>query len=144
MVAMLALATGFTSCGDDDDTSYNYTTTAEVGSAGTYSGTWTRTLDSTTDTFSGSVTLEAGSTKGVTNVTISCPDASIDAKSVANVWHSNDGYQFVNQVVSSANGLGTSFSGRVSNAGELTTSFTLEQKVGRKNYKFVYSFIGKK
>lgn len=145
LAALLTLATGFTACSDDnDDPSYDYTTTAEVGSAGTYSGTWTRVSDESTDTFSGSVTLAAGSQTGLTNVTFSCPDASLAANSIANVWHSNDGYQFVNQMVSSTNTLGASFSGRVSGSGELTTAFTISQKIGRKTYSFKYSFIGKR
>ena len=145
MAALLALATGFTACGDDnDDPSYNYSTTAEAGSAGTYTGTWTRVSDDGTETFSGSVTLAAGSLAGTSNVTFSCPEAELSASSIANVWHSNDGYQFVNQTVSDANSLGASFAGRISGNGELTTAFTISQKVGRKTVAYKYSFIGQK
>lgn len=145
LAALLALATGFTACGDDnDDPSYSYDTTAEVGSAGTYSGTWTRISDDGTESFSGSVTLSAGSQTGTTNVSFSCPESALSATSIANVWHSNDGYQFVNQMVSDANKLGASFAGRISGSGELTTAFTLSQKVGRKTVSFKYSFIGQK
>lgn len=145
MAALLALASGFTACGNDnDDPSYNYSTTAEAGSAGTYSGTWTRVSDDGSDTFSGSITLAAGSQAGTTNVSFSCPDASLSASSIANVWHSNDGYQFVNQTVSDANSLGAGFAGRISGSGELTAAFTISQKVGRKTVAFKYSFIGQK
>ena len=144
-IAALALSCAFVACGDDnDDPSINYDKTAAQGSAGTYSGTWTRTGDDGSETYSGSVTLEAGSGANVTNVTFSCPETSLDAISIANVWHANYGYQFFNQTASTANGLGVSFAGRIDENGNMTTSFTISQKVGRKNYDFKYEFIGKK
>lgn len=144
-IAALALSCAFVACGDDnDDPSINYDKTAAQGSAGTYSGTWTRTGDDGSETYSGSVTLEAGSGANVTNVTFSCPETSLDATSIANVWHANYGYQFFNQTASSANGLGVAFAGRIDDAGNIAASFTISQKVGRKNYEFKYEFIGKK
>ena len=144
-IAALALSCAFVACGDDnDDPSINYDKTAAQGSAGTYSGTWTRTGDDGSETYSGSVTLEAGSGSNVTNVTFSCPETSLDATSIANVWHANYGYQFFNQTASTANGLGVSFAGRIDENGNMTTSFTISQKVGRKNYEFKYEFRGKK
>jgi hypothetical protein len=144
-IAALALSCAFVACGDDnDDPSINYDKTAAQGSAGTYSGTWTRTGDDGSETYSGSVTLEAGSGANVTNVTFSCPETSLDATSIANVWHANYGYQFHNQTASTANGLGTSFAGRIDENGNMSTSFTINQRVGRKNYEFKYEFIGKK
>ena len=144
-IAALALSCAFVACGDDnDDPSINYDKTAAQGSAGTYSGTWTRTGDDGSETYSGSVTLEAGSGANVTNVTFSCPETSLDATSIANVWHANYGYQFFNQTNSAANGLGASFSGRIDEAGNMNASFTISQKVGRKNYEFKYEFRGKK
>ena len=144
-IAALALSCAFVACGDDnDDPSINYDKTAAQGSAGTYSGTWTRTGDDGSETYSGSVTLEAGSGANVTNVTFSCPETSLDATSIANVWHANYGYQFFNQTASTANGLGVSFAGRIDENGNMSTSFTISQKVGRKNYDFKYEVIGKK
>ena len=144
VIAMLTLGCTILSCSSKDDESINYSTSAEQGSAGTYSGTWTRTGDEGTETFSGSMTLAAGSQNGVTNVTFSCPEAELNATSVANVWHANYGYQFFNQTASSANGLGVAFAGRIDEAGNIAASFTISQKVGRKNYDFKYEFIGKK
>ena len=63
---------------------------------------------------------------------------------MANVWHANYGYQFFNQTVSAENKLGVAFSGRIDEAGNINASFTLSQRVGRKNYDFKYEFIGKK
>ena len=141
---MRALGCTFVACGDDnDDPSIDFTTTAEQGSAGTYSGEWTRISSEGTDVYSGTVTLAAAGTNA-TNVTFSCPDASIEATSIANVWHANYGYQFFNQTVSDANKLGVAFSGRIDEAGNIDASFTLSQRVGRKNYEFKYEFRGKK
>ena len=135
----------FTSCSsDDDDPTYDFTTSAEQGSAGTYTGEWTRLSDDgTVETFAGTITLAAAGTNA-TNVTFSCPGTSLDATSIANVWHANYGYQFHNQLVSDANKLGVAFSGRIDEAGNINVSFTLSQRVGRKNYDFKYEFIGKK
>ena len=131
-------------CGDDnDDPSIDFTTTSEQGSAGTYIGEWTRISSEGTDVYSGTVTLAAAGTNA-TNVTFSCPNASIEATSIANVWHANYGYQFFNQTVSDANKLGVAFSGRIDEAGNIDASFTLSQRVGRKNYEFKYEFRGKK
>ena len=144
VVALLTLGFTFVACGDDnDDPNISYDKTAEQGSAGTYTGEWTRSGDHGTATYSGSITLEAAGTNA-TNVTFSCPEASLDAKSIANVWHANYGYEFFNQTASDANGLGASFSGRIDDAGNMNASFTLSQKVGRKNYEFRYEFRGKK
>lgn len=144
MCTVLALSCGFVSCGDDDDDeSISYATSAEQASAATYTGTWTLIADDGTEsTYSGTVTLAASNTKGVTNVTFSCPESSLNATSVANVWNSRHEFQFVNQTDN--NGLGAAFAGRITEDGQLTTSFTISQKVGRKTMKVVYSFIGKK
>lgn len=144
VIAMLSLGCTFVACGDDnDDPSINYTTSAEQGSAGTYTGEWTRSGDEGSEVYSGTITLAAAG-NNVTNVTFSCPDADIAANSVANVWHANYGYQFFNQTISDANELGAAFSGRIDEAGNLSASFTISQKVGRKNVEFRYEFRGKK
>ena len=140
MLALAALSTGFVSCGDDDEDT-TYTTSAEAGSAGTYTGTWTAVTDDATNTYSGTITLAAAQA-GCTNVTFDCPDASLSKTAIANVWHSNTGYQFVNQV--EKNGLEAAFSGRVSDDGQLTSAFTISQKVGRKQVLVKYSFVGKR
>ena len=144
VITVLALGCTFVACSDDnDDPSINYTSSAEEGSAGTYTGEWTRIGSESTDVYSGTITLSAAGTDA-TNVTFSCPDASLNATSIANVWHANYGYQFFNQTVSDANKLGVAFSGRIDEAGNLNASFTLSQRVGRKNYDFKYEFKGKK
>ena len=144
-LAALALCCTFEACSDkNDDPDISYSTTASQGSAGTYTGTWTRISDEGTTEYSGTVTLAAASGDNATNITFSCPGAELNATSIANVWHANYGYHFVNQTASTANGLGVAFSGIIDEAGSLNTSFTINQKVGRKNYDFKYEFRGKK
>lgn len=144
IVAVLALGCAFVSCGgDNDDPSISYSSSAEQGSAGTYSGTWTRTSDDGTNSYSGTITLAAAGTNQ-TNITFSCPEADLNATSIANVWHANYGYQFFNQTTSTANGLGAFFSGRIDENGLLISSFTISQRVGRKNVEFKYEFNGKR
>lgn len=149
VVALLTFGCTFVACGDDnDDPVINYDTTAAQGSAGTYTGRWTRTSDNggpaVEEEYDGTVTLAAADGANSTNVTFSCPDATLNSTSIANVWHANYGYQFFNQTNSAANGLGASFSGRIDEVGNMNVSFTLSQKVGRKNYEFKYEFRGKK
>lgn len=148
-IAALALSCTFVACGDDnEDPSYSYSSSAEQGSAGTYNGKWTRSSDTDgtllIEEYVGSITLTASNSANVTNVTFSCPNASLDATSVANVWHANNGYGFLNQVISDDNKLGAAFSGRIDEAGNMDASFTLSQRVGRKSYDYVYVFKGKK
>ena len=144
IIAALAMTATFTACGSDDDGNISYSTTAEKASAGTYTGTFTRTLEDEVVEFAGTVTLEAADRAGVTYVTFSCPDASLEATSIANVWNSNYDFQFMQQTKSDDNGLGEAFAGRISQAGQLVTAFTIEQTVGRKKYKYAYEFVGQK
>ena len=141
-IAVLALGCGFTSCGSDDDEKITYDQPAQVAAVGTYTGTWTRSLEGVDETFSGTVTIAATDRTGVIKITFSSPDASLDKTSFANVWNSGYEFQFMNQT--DGNGLGAAFAGRIDAEGSLTTSFTINQKVGRKAYDYVYSFIGKK
>jgi hypothetical protein len=143
-IAVLALGCGFTSCGSDDDEKITYDQPAQVAAVGTYTGTWTRSLKGgeENETFSGTVTIAATDQTGVIDITFSSPDASLDKTSRANVWNSGYEFQFMNQT--DGNGLGAAFSGRIDAEGSLTTSFTINQKVGRKAYDYNYSFIGKK
>lgn len=141
-IAVLALGCGFTSCGSDGDDNISYDKPAEEASAGTYTGTFIRSLDGVEETFEGTITLASAGKTGVTTVTFSSPAAQLEATSLANVWNSKYDFQFMNQV--DANGLGASFAGRITESGAITAYFTLSQKVGRKSYNYNYTFSGKK
>ncbi|MCH5308757.1 MAG: hypothetical protein J1E58_02770 [Prevotella sp.] len=146
VLTVFALGCAFTACSDDEDEVINYSTTAEQASAGTYSGTWTRTSSTATETYSGTVTLAAAGTVGTTNVTFSCPGTALESTSIANVWNAGRGFQFTNNVTTDnpANGLGAAFAGMITEAGELTTSFTISIREGRVLTEYQYSFVGNK
>lgn len=148
--ALVVLTFSFTliACGDDNnDENINYSTTAEQASAGTYSGTWTRVGDDgKEENFSGTVTLTAGSTTGVTSIAFSCPEAKLEATSLANVWNAKYGFHFLNQISdnNADNKLGAPFAGEIDENGVLVTSFTISQRSGRTLVKYNFSFTGKK
>ena len=147
MCAVIALGFAFVSCGDDDeDEVINYTTTPEQASAGTYSGTWTRTLNGVSETGSGTVTLSAGSTVGVTNITFTCESFGLNGTSVANITNANHGFQFVQQITSDnpANTVGSAFAGQIDANGNLITSLNVDQRNGRVLVTYVYTFAGSK
>lgn len=119
--------------------------------AGTYEGTWTRTLvDSNNEpsqypgtlTFTqaeaenkdGSVTLQ----DYIVNVEASCPDLSLSGTEVANI--SPSGVFF--NVVKTAT-FGNEFSGKIKND-VATISFSLTIKEGRKQNIYNYTFSGDK
>ena len=142
LLTVFALGCGFTACSDDDDEVINYSTTAEKASAGTYSGTWTRTSGTTTNEYEGTITLVATDSIGATDITFSCPEASLNATSVANVWNAGHGFQFVNNI--ETNGLGTKFAGSISAEGEMMAAFKISQRNGRVLTEYTYNFVGKK
>ena len=142
VLTVFALGCAFTACSDDEDEVINYSTTAEQASAGTYSGTWTRTSSTATETHSGTVTLTAAGSVGATNITFSCPGTSLDMTSIANVWNSGMGFQFVNNL--ETNGLGAKFAGRITDEGQLTPSFTISIREGRNLTEYAYEFVGNK
>lgn len=141
LVAALALSFGFVSCGDDDDT-ITFSTSAEQGSAGTYSGTWSKSANGKETTSTGTVILAATSTANNTNVTFSCTEFEINATSIANVTHASNGYVFNNNV--STNPLGAGFSGRIDEDGTIQLNFQKEVREGRQRTIYVFKFIGKK
>lgn len=149
MLFLLAAGMGFTSCSDDDeDNPISHSTTPEIETAGTYTGTWTKEqVGGDTTTGSGTLTLsatdaEGKSTKNVTYVTVKCAEMDLDKSSTANITFANDFYWFNSMTIT--NGFGTKFSGKINADGNATIAFTLVQKVGRKTYTFNYSFEGKK
>lgn len=149
MLFLLAAGMGFTSCSDDDeDNPISHSTTPEIETAGTYTGTWTKEqVGGDTTTGSGTLTLsatdaEGKSTKYVTYVTVKCAEMDLDKSSTANITFANDFYWFNSMTIT--NGFGTKFNGKINADGSATIAFTLVQKVGRKTYTFNYSFEGKK
>lgn len=149
MLFLLATGMGFTSCSDDDeDITISHSTTPEIASAGTYSGTWTKEqVGGETSTAPGTLVLAATDAEGksekyITYVTVSSAELKLEKSSNANISYANDFYWFSN--MNTTNGFGTKFSGKINADGSATISFSLTEKQGRKTYVFNYSFTGKK
>ena len=148
MLFLLATGLGFTSCGDDDDNPISHSTTPELESAGTYTGTWTKEqVGGETTTGNGTLTLsttdnEGKTTKYITYVTVSCEELNLSKSSNANISYANDFYWFSNMNIT--NGFGTKFNGKVNADGSAVIAFTLVEKVGRKTYTYNYTFEGNK
>lgn len=109
---------------------------------GTYTGTWSRELDSNVVEATGTITLTPSDNAYIVNVTVNCPEFGIDMQSVANVVNYSDGYMYYNQEAK-GNGFGVVFDGRVIN-GVASIKFTITQKEGRKQYLYNYTFAGGK
>ena len=149
MLFLLATGMGFTSCSDDDeDITISHSTTPEIASAGTYSGTWTKEkVGGETTTASGTLVLAATDAEGksekyITYVTVSSAELKLEKSSNANISYTNDFYWFSN--MNTTNGFGTKFSGKINADGSATVSFTLVERSGRKTYTYNYTFEGKK
>lgn len=149
MLFLLATGMGFTSCSDDDeDITISHSTTPEIASAGTYSGTWTKEqVGGETTTAPGTLVLAATDAEGksekyITYVTVSSAELKLEKSSNANISYANDFYWFSN--MNTTNGFGTKFSGKINADGSATIAFTLVERVGRKTYTFNYTFEGKK
>ena len=149
MLFLLATGMGFTSCSDDDeDITISHSTTPEIASAGTYSGTWTKEkVGGETTTASGTLVLAATDAEGksekyITYVTVSSAELKLEKSSNANISYANDFYWFSN--MNTTNGFGTKFSGKINAYGSATVSFTLVERSGRKTYTYNYTFEGKK
>lgn len=149
MLFLLATGMGFTSCSDDDeDITISHSTTPEIASAGTYSGTWTKEqVGGETTTASGTLVLAATDAEGksekyITYVTVSSAELKLEKSSNANISYANDFYWFSN--MNTTNGFGTKFSGKINADGSATVAFTLVEKSGRKTYTYNYTFEGKK
>ena len=149
MLFLLATGMGFTSCSDDDeDITISHSTTPEIASAGTYSGTWTKEqVGGETTTAPGTLVLAATDAEGksekyITYVTVSSAELKLEKSSNANISYANDFYWFSN--MNTTNGFGTKFNGKVNADGSATVAFTLVERQGRKTYTFNYTFEGKK
>jgi hypothetical protein len=143
-LAVLALSCGFVSCGSDDgDPSYSHNGTPGQETAGTYSGTFTRTNGAEVTTAQGTITLATNANSGnYTDVTFTCADFSLAKQSIEKISFAYEGFVFENS--NTGNGLGSKFQGRSQNGKDLKVVFTLSQKVGRKLIEFSYSFDGAK
>lgn len=147
---MLFVATlCFTACSDDDDDNGSIVmpSNPEKDIAGTYSGTWTTTNQTSgaVSTGAGTITIAATDSAYVADLIINeCTDANVSVmKSVVNVdWRTNNTYSFFNKT--STNELGGAFAGKVIDGKTLELSFNKVVRSGRKSVTYNYSFVGTK
>lgn len=155
LFAILALSCTFVSCSDDDeDAAAPAGNPAEVA-AGTYTGTWSITLDTTTVEVPGSITVAATDSDYTADITIACDQYTmkvgrsrsrlgINVTSIANIAYAGgngESFQFNNGVDS--NPLGVAFAGRIDN-GKAIAYFTKKLRVGLRTNDFNYRFSGQK
>lgn len=143
---VMALCCAFTACSDDDDDNaasvMNQNASAET--AGVYSGTWTRTLNSVPTEAQGTLTLTASDDVYITNVTATCAELDINLSSTANILGVNNEYTFYNTYKDNGFAAETGFTGTVSSANEATISFRKVVREGRRTYTYDYTFKGTK
>jgi len=147
LFALLAMCTFVTSCGDDD-IDWNrgtHSTRPEATASGTYNGTWeVFGEDGVTSegTFDGSVTISAGSSSYIVNVSTVCAaEAAITGETVANIAWSNDDQKLFSTVKNGT--LETIINGEIV-SGNLNLKFSKSVRVGRKTTTKFYQFKGRK
>lgn len=150
LFAVLALSCTFVACSDDDDDAAAPAGNPAEAAAGTYTGTWQIILDGDTAVTPGTVTLAPGDTAFVAKVGVDIPEYTIkvngrdskrtfSAKEVANIAFAGNANSFV---FSNASGVKLgNFAGRIAE-GSANVYFQTSERVGRKNYTFVYNFVG--
>lgn len=146
--AMMTLSLGFTSCGDDEGGNSNYNIVSDPASvvAGTYNGSYTRTLDGETQTASASISIAAGQSAEYVNVTFGeCADLGVAACTVpCNIAQKGDNRFIITNGAGASNPLGTSFRLYIDNSKDCQANFKLTVKVGRKSYEYDFEFLGSK
>lgn len=146
-LALLTCTVTFTSCEEEDDfgnSNYEIVDDAAAAVAGTYTGTWTRTLNGVDETQTGTITLSTTDASYYVNVTFSEGLESFGVSAVtvkSNISQQGDRFIIVNPV--STNDQGTSFRMYVED-GNLTGSFVKTIKNGRLSYEYSYAFDGNK
>lgn len=137
LVATLSLS----SCKDEVEyVSPGTPSNPEQTTAGVYAGTWTRTntSDNTVVEGQGTLTLVAGESAYITNVTAVCAAIDMDYTSTANITPAMAFYSSM-----STNGFGTPFNGKAD--GKVASiSFQKTVREGRKTSTFKYEFSGAK
>ena len=153
---LLAISGTFVSCGDDDpaDAPAPAGNPAEAAAA-KYTGNWTVISSGDTVVVPGTIEIAATDSAYTANFTFTSEQFSINvggkdqttklnATSVANIAFAGaSGKSFDYSNSSNTNPMGTSFAGKIFE-GNITSLFTLQQKVGRKKYEFSYRFVGQR
>lgn len=121
-----------------------FTETASEGIAGTYTGTWTRSLGEEAVSGQGTIVFTATDQPNVAQITVTCENPSINRSGIVNVAHSDHEYVFFNNSVNAEAGFGTRFSGRVYKDNSIDMQYEVEEQVGRFKNTYKFAFLGNK
>lgn len=141
MFLLCAMCFAFTACDTDDEDGVAGTgvpTNPEKDVVGVYTGTYTQDKNGTISTAEGTLTLEAGESAYITNVTAECSSFGVNCSSIANI---TPAYVFYNNTVT--NSFGSSFNGQVKD-GKASITFQTKVKDGRKWVVATFTFEGTK
>lgn len=116
----------------------------EIETAGVYTGTWTRVNTTTNEeeVVPGTMTLKAGNSAYVTEITIQSTDLNLDLTAMANITPGGKGYMYQNTMTD--NPFGNRFSGNITKDFQIDIFFKVTITEGRKKTTYEYSFVGKK
>ena len=142
LIIILVAAVALIGCKKNEDIHFDQT--ASQGIAGTYVGTWTRSLDTDSVSGEGTITFVAGDQPNVATITATCANPEINRTGIVNVMHSDYEYVFYNNSDKEEAGFGAKFSGRVYKDGSIEMQYSVDEKVGRKRNTYNFIFVGKK
>ena len=143
-MALFIMGSAVTACGDDDDDEgYTFDTRAEQDAQGTYSGTFIRVQNGTTDTTraEGTLTIAPTDVQSIAVVSFSSSDlAEMDtiAPIPVNISHANLGFTFYTTATSST------LSGRINEGPSLRATFSKAIRISaRRTVRYNYEFISR-
>lgn len=144
LIIILAATVALVGCKKNED--IHFDKTASEGIAGTYTGTWTRSLNEESVSGEGTITFAPcdSAQANVCIITVTCANPEINRSGIVNVVHSDYEYVFYNNSDKAEAGFGAKFSGRVYKDGSVDMQYTVEEKVGRKKQTYNFKFEGTK
>ena len=141
---LIILVAALTLVGCSNNEVIKFDKTASEGIAGTYVGTWTRTLNNDVVSGEGSITFVASDQANVGTISAFCENPAINRTGIVNVAHADYEYVFYNNSTKDEAGFGAKFSGRVYKDGSVDMQYSVEEQVGRFRNTYQFTFVGKK
>ena len=142
LLIILVAAVALIGCKQNEDIRFDKT--ASEGIAGTYVGTWTRTLNDDVVSGEGSITFVASDQANVGTISAFCENPAINRTGIVNVAHADYEYVFYNNSTKDEAGFGAKFSGRVYKDGSVDMQYSVEEQVGRFRNTYQFTFVGQK
>ena len=139
---ILVAAVALIGCKQNEDIRFDKT--ASEGIAGTYVGTWTRTLNDDVVSGEGTITFVPSDQANVGTISAFCENPAINRTGIVNVAHADYEYVFYNNSTKDEAGFGAKFSGRVYKDGSVDMQYSVEEQVGRFRNTYQFTFVGHK